>query len=623
MWADGGGKLKYRPDIDGLRSIAVVPVVLYHAHFYFMRGGYVGVDVFFVISGYLITAMIAPDIEAGRFSIAGFYKRRVLRIFPALFAMLLATAIGACFVLTPPEMKDFAWSLAAAATSVSNIFFSGQSGYFDAPALSKPLLHTWSLGVEEQFYLVFPLFLLAAQKLAPHRMKAALALLSALSLAAGAWVSLSHPVQAFYWMPFRFWELSLGALGALGAFGRIDGALPRNVLGLAGFAAILLAASHFDDNTPWLFATTVPVFGALAVMVAGAGGETVVGRFLSLRPMVFVGLISYSFYLWHWPLIVFQHETGALLLNAPYKLGRYVIVSLSFVVAALSWRFIETPFRRGFGLKPPRAVLQGAAAAMATSVAAAGAMLASEGLAWRYPPGAAAVAEFLNDSGHARIKRHGCFAESWSQFQPEACLAPKPGATLVLGDSHAAHLWMGLSDVYPNQTFLLAAGPSCKPLVNDGAFALPVCRSLMDYVFEDYLPKHPVSRVILQARWTDAEISRLPATLARLKSLGIETIVVGPVVEYDVALPRLLAESIRLDDPKRVDEGRTAAIFARDRAMAAKMAELGVDYVSLVDLTCPNGACVLYADGVAPLLFDRDHLTEAGARFLARKMGFQ
>ncbi|MCW2284483.1 peptidoglycan/LPS O-acetylase OafA/YrhL [Rhodoblastus acidophilus] len=613
--------MRYRPDIDGLRSIAVVPVVLYHAHFYFMRGGYVGVDVFFVISGYLITGMIAADIEAGRFSIAGFYKRRVLRIFPALFAMLLATAVGACFVLTPPEMKDFAWSLAAAATSVSNIFFAGQSGYFDAPALSKPLLHTWSLGVEEQFYLVFPLFLVTAQRLAPHRMKAALALLSTLSLAAGAWVSLSHPIQAFYWMPFRFWELSLGALGALGAFGKIEGAAPRNFLSAAGLVAILVAASRFDDNTPWLFATTLPVFGALAVMVAGASGATFVGRLLSLRPIVFVGLISYSFYLWHWPLIVFQHETGALLLNAPHKLGRYIVVALSFGVAVLSWRFIETPFRRGLALKPPRPVLQGAAAAMAASVAAAWGLLASDGLARRYPPEAAAVAAFLNDSGNDRIRRHGCFAESWRQFEPEACLAAKPGAILVLGDSHAARLWMGLSDVYPDRTLLLAAGPGCKPLVNDAAFASPVCRSLMGFVFDDYLPGRPVVRVILQARWSAAEISRLPATLARLKDLGIATTVVGPVVEYDVALPRLIAESIRLDDPKRIEDGRTAASFARDRAMAAKMAELGVDYVSLVDLICADGACALYADGVTPLLFDRDHLTEAGARFLARKMG--
>jgi len=613
--------LKYRPDIDGLRSIAVVPVVLYHAQFYFMRGGYVGVDVFFVISGYLITGMIAPDIEAGRFSISGFYRRRVLRIFPALFAMLLATALGAAWVLTPPEAKDYAWSLAAAALSVSNILFSGQSGYFDAPALSKPLLHTWSLGVEEQFYLVFPLFLILAQKLAPHRMKAALILLSALSLAAGAWVSLSHPIQAFYWMPFRFWELSLGALGALGAFGRMDSALPRHVVGLGGLAAILFAASHFDDNTPWLLATTVPVFGALAVLIAGAGGEHAAGRLLSLRPMAFVGLISYSFYLWHWPLIVLQHETGALLLNAPHKLGRYVIVALSFVIAVLSWRFIERPFRRGFAQKSSGAVLRGAAGAMAASVAVAWGMLASDGMAWRYPPRAAAVAEYLNDAGHDRIRRHGCFAESWSRFEPQACLPEKPGegAILALGDSHAAHLWMGLTDVF-GERFPLAAGPSCKPLVNDAAFALPTCRAIMDYVFETYLPKHPVSRVILQARWTKAEVSRLPATIARLKALGVEPIVVGPVVEYDVALPRLLAESIRLDDPQLVDRARTASVFAVDRAMAAEMAELGVRYISLVDLICPNGICAVYADAATPLLFDRDHLTEAGARFVARKM---
>ena len=614
--------MKYRPDIDGLRAIAVVPVVLYHAQFYFMRGGYVGVDVFFVISGYLITAMIAPDIEADRFTIASFYKRRVLRIFPALFAMLLATTLATGFLLTPPEAKDYAWSLAAAALSVSNILFSEQSSYFDAPALSKPLLHTWSLGVEEQFYLFFPLFLIAAQKLRPHRLKAALVVLSALSLASGAWVAVAHPVQAFFWMPFRFWELALGALGALGAFGRLGRALPRNLVSLWGLAAIVFASSQFDDHTPWLIATTVPALGALGVIVAGASGETYVGRLLSLRPMVFVGLISYSYYLWHWPLIVLQHETGALLMDAPHKLGRVFIVALAFVLAVLSWRFIERPFRRGFKDKLPRPVLRGAAVAMAASLVAAAGLLGSEGLAWRYPARAAAIAEFLNDDARGRVERNGCFAETWSAFKPEACLAQNPGADtiLLLGDSHAARLWMGMSDVYEGERVLLASSPSCKPLPDWSGLAPATCRSLMDYMFDDYLPTHHVARVILQARWTEEDLPRLPATLARLKALGVETTVAGPVVEYDVALPRLIADSIRLDDPKLVEQRRKASIFALDRAMASKMAELGVDYISLTDLMCPRQACVLFADDGAPIIYDQDHLTEAGARFVARRM---
>ncbi len=331
-----------RADIDGLRALAVVPVVLYHFHVAPFGGGYVGVDVFFVISGFLITGLIHAEMRSGEYSLAAFYERRARRILPALFAVVAAAAVAALFLLFPADLRRFGESVAATALFVSNFDFWQQSGYFDAGAEAKPLLHTWSLAVEEQFYLLFPL-LLGLFRSAGRR--GLLLLAGGLALASfgfGLWAVRAYPAMAFYLAPARVWELMLGAILALAEVPRP----PRwiaEALSLLGLALLAVAVFAFSPDTPMPGANALlPCLGAALLIYANGAGDTLAARGLSLRPMVFAGLISYSLYLWHWPVFVFARYLRVAPLGAAETLA---LIALSVGLAVLSWRFVERPFR--------------------------------------------------------------------------------------------------------------------------------------------------------------------------------------------------------------------------------------------------------------------------------------
>ena len=314
------GRLKYRPDIDGLRAVAVLSVMAFHMELSHFSGGFVGVDVFFVISGYLISAIVFSEISAGTYSITSFYERRIRRIFPALFAMLILFSVCALFYMFSSEMVNYAKSLLAASASVSNFYFWQHSGYFDAPTLN-PLLHTWSLAVEEQFYVLFPIYLWAVRRFYPKQLRLSVYVLVVASLIASAIVVHFSRSTAFY-MPYtRAWELLIGTVLALEVLPRLSSALLRNFAALLGIVMIVYSVLAYSRTTlfPGLSAL-VPCGGAALIIYAGEAGPTLIGRVLSWRPAVFIGLISYSLYLWHWPVILL-HKTG-LLLNMSYDAGQ-------------------------------------------------------------------------------------------------------------------------------------------------------------------------------------------------------------------------------------------------------------------------------------------------------------
>ncbi len=336
--------MKYRADIDGLRALAVLPVLFYHAGIPGFPGGFVGVDIFFVISGYLICGMIDDDIRKGSFSLPNFYKRRMLRILPALFVMFLVTSIFAYLYCLPIELEDYARSLASAAGSVSNVYFAATAGYFDAPAETKPLLHTWSLGVEEQFYLVVPLLMLFAYRVLPKRARILFAVVAALSFAAAFAVSYRNTTFVFYLTPFRAWELALGALLSIKFIPAPQTEFSKNLCGAIGMLLLLGAIFLGSSSAPLLLMTSLASIGATLVIASSECGISAVGRWLSLRPAVFVGLISYSLYLWHWPLIVFQRTDG-LVSGYSGAMTKLTLVVVSIGIAWLSWKFVEMPFR--------------------------------------------------------------------------------------------------------------------------------------------------------------------------------------------------------------------------------------------------------------------------------------
>lgn len=339
--------INYRREIDGLRTLAVLPVIFFHAGFQIFSGGFVGVDIFFVISGYLITSTILAEKQAGKFSLVSFYERRARRILPALFFVMLVCLPFARLWLLPDEMKAFSQSLVAVSTFSSNILFLRESGYFDTAAELKPLLHTWSLSVEEQYYLLFPIFLLVTWKLSNRLVIGMLFVIAVISLSAAQWGSINQPAAAFYLLPTRGWELLIGAFLAFYFIAKERnntevGKTFSQTVSLIGFLLINYAIFSFDKSTPFpSIYTLIPTLGS-ALIILFASPQTLVGRLLGSRLFVGAGLISYSAYLWHQPLFAFariatfNNLSGAILI---------ILVIFSFVAAYLTWRFIEQPFR--------------------------------------------------------------------------------------------------------------------------------------------------------------------------------------------------------------------------------------------------------------------------------------
>ncbi|HWO08835.1 MAG TPA: acyltransferase family protein, partial [Polyangiaceae bacterium] len=439
------GHIRYRADIDGLRALAVLPVVLFHGHVSALPGGFVGVDVFFVISGFLICSAIGQELNRGTFSIASFYERRCRRILPALFATFSATSVLASFVLMPPDLAAFGRSLLSSVLFASNLFFWKTSGYFDGMAELKPLLHTWSLSVEEQFYLIVPYVLMATSALCRKRFLLVLLPLALGSFALGCWALERAPSAAFYMLPTRFWEIMLGGLVGLGASTGPRARWLREVLAATGLAAIAIAACSYSEMTPFPgVSALLPCAGGALVIYAGLGGGSVVGRLLSQRPCVFIGKISYSLYLWHWPLFsLYRYQVGREL----SALESALLIGASFALAALSWRFIEQPFRRSERAVGRRVVFRSAALGALATATFAGTAMATGGLPVRVP-GFSVVAvpgEAEYDAGG----REDCFLgdpHTAADWGGERCFITRGrGPTVLLwGDSFAAHYVPGL-----------------------------------------------------------------------------------------------------------------------------------------------------------------------------------
>lgn len=336
----------YRREIDGLRAVAVVPVILFHAGFSWFSGGYVGVDVFFVISGFLITSIILDECEAGTFSIAGFYERRARRILPALFFMMFCTIPFAWFWMPPSQLKQYADSLVATALFYSNYQFWSEVGYFASEAAEKPLLHTWSLAIEEQFYLFFPVLVWMFWFLGRKKLAIGIGIVALASFALSVFAYSPFSEANFYLMPSRAWELLAGSLLA---FGERDRPLHTRfassvaqVLSGFGLAMIVYSVVAYDEHTPFSGISMLLPVAATCILLAFATTETFVGRFLSQRWLVAVGLVSYSAYLWHQPLFAFA-RLRSITTPSPYLFGFLCLVV--GILAYLSWRYVEMPFR--------------------------------------------------------------------------------------------------------------------------------------------------------------------------------------------------------------------------------------------------------------------------------------
>jgi len=342
--------MKYRKEIDGLRAIAVIPVILFHAGFENFSGGFVGVDIFFVISGYLITSIILSEKENGTFSLINFYERRARRIIPAIFFVMLISTLLSWFWLTPSHMKDFSESLVGISFFASNILFWQETGYWGAVNELKPLLHTWSLAVEEQYYVLFPLFLMLMWRFKKRWILSSFFLIALGSLSLSHWAAFNEPTANFFLLPTRGWELAIGAgiafyfiyrkttMRLLLSHKSID-----ELLGWFGLALIFYAVLAFDENTPFpsLYAL-IPTLGT-ALVIIFSSKDTYLGKWLGAKVLVGIGLISYSAYLWHQPLFVFARHMS---LDEPHIKVFSILSVVSILLAYISWKYIEAPFRK-------------------------------------------------------------------------------------------------------------------------------------------------------------------------------------------------------------------------------------------------------------------------------------
>jgi len=336
--------MNYRPEVDGLRALAVLPVIFFHAGFELFSGGFVGVDVFFVISGYLITTIIISEMADAKFSIINFYERRARRILPALFFVMAACLPFAFFWLAPNDMKDFGESLIAVSIFSSNILFWLESGYFDTAAELKPLLHTWSLAVEEQYYILFPIFLMLTWRFGIRWIISILFIVFILSLGLAQWGSANNPSATFFLLPTRGWELLIGVFVAFYLTYRtfLSSQIANQLLSFLGLGMIIYSILSFDETTPFpSFYTLLPTMGT-GLLILCAIPNTLVYSLLSYKPVVGIGLISYSAYLWHQPLLAF---TKYKLLGEVPDMLLFLLCIFSLICGWISWRFVERPFR--------------------------------------------------------------------------------------------------------------------------------------------------------------------------------------------------------------------------------------------------------------------------------------
>jgi peptidoglycan/LPS O-acetylase OafA/YrhL len=614
--------LRHRNDIDGLRAVAILPIVLFHAGISALAGGFVGVDIFFVISGFLITSIIVRELAEGRFRLVNFYRRRVVRIFPALFAMCAIVLVFGGWRLLPGEFARLADSTMAALAFASNIHFWLVSDYFAPEAELMPLLHTWSLGVEEQFYIFFPLGMIIVWRFLRGRFAWLLALAAVVSFAGGWVIALGSPVAAFYLLPVRAWELLAGGLVAVSGITHAarPGPRGREAVAAAGAALLLAGVVFVRDGAGFpMPQAAVPTLGA--ALVIACGERTAVGRVLSLGLLRYIGRISYSTYLWHWPLIAFWRIETGIALDPPETVG---LVAASLAMGALSYHFVERPFMDRYRTRGSAWTVVCVGIGTLAAGVAATALVARTADSWRrIDPEVARIAAYADYTDRLeyqyQFRRGPCFrgeAQAQIPFRPSECVAlsaTRPNV-VVVGDSYAAQFWRAIALRLPQDNVMQATASGCRPLVGSGGDLR--CREVADYVLGPLLDSGRLSTVVLAGRWLPEDLKYLPATIARVKAGGATPVVIGPVPEYQGPFPSILARAIANHDMASIDRWRVPARVELDREMAALVQRAGGTYLSPIATLCPAGHCLLTTPERAPIQFDYGHLTLSGARWV-------
>ena len=650
--------MKYRAEIDGLRALAVIPVILFHAGFERFSGGFVGVDVFFVISGYLITTIIWSELETNNFSIINFYERRARRILPALFLVMLTCLPFAWLWLLPGDMKSFSQALLAVSLFVSNVLFWKTSGYFAPTAELNPLLHTWSLAVEEQYYVFFPIFLMVTWRFGIRWVLGILIAVFFVSLAAAHWMVFLKPNMAFYLLPTRGWELLVGAFVAIYLIkvGPIRSAQIKNVGGVLGLAMILYAIFAFSEKTPFpsLYAL-VPTIGT-ALIILCASTNTIVGKVLGLKALVGVGLISYSAYLWHQPLFAFaKHRT----FEDPSRSAMLFLVLASLLLAYLSWKFVEQPFRDRHRFSRNLVFVQGFAFSLVFIVI---------GLAGHFSGGYSfRVSDRINTvisayDVHAKLRDGDNCNIAARNYSIPACIKGDPNSATkvaLLGDSHSSALLPKLDEFLARQELALVQYTKNGCPIGKDLITTPNgnCDLFLKQVYAD-LERKKVDTVIIASRWIyyvsggsfdgqapdlvapgpaiisvkgvpfsaaleirkKAVLASFVGSMREFLSRGMKVVLIYPIPEQEWNIPTKMAKYYFHDLPLDPNKAVSTQLFRKRNADIYKTFDgLGEDE-NLRRVYPERTLCNTYQENRCaawhndtPLYFDDDHLTVDGA----------
>lgn len=641
-----GGANGYRPEVDGLRAVAVMAVILFHTNLGFATGGYIGVDVFFVISGYLISSIILREMDQKRFTFLGFYERRIRRIFPALFVVLVATAVASWFILPPEQMQTFSQSVVATTGFGANVFFWLKSGYFGGDAELFPLIHMWSLAVEEQYYIIFPFLVMIAAGARKSWLPWIMGSVFVVSFAACIYVTRDQPLAAFFLTPLRAWELLAGVFIAmyqrpwLAALDRIR--LARPAIELAGLSAVIGSIFLFDSTTAFPgAAAAIPVFGTAALILTSTQ-TSLVGRVLASRPMVAVGLISYSAYLWHQPLYALSRVYGVVE-RGPWVYG--VLILATLVLAWLSWRFVEQPFRDRKRIGRLRIYLL---FFILSGLLVAGGLVGhfAKGFPHRFDERTLA----LDATAGFSPKRVECHADRLNPKPPEsACRYFTENVHwAVLGDSHGVEtayvlaeelrpagegvLHLTYSACQAALTFE-STNPGCSQWMRETVAWLEKSPEITDVVvifrhsfhmYGDQTRSYPrvpdetpvFLRGVSPERARQIYIDSFSETVRRLSAAGKRVHVIKPIPELPTHVERYIFAMDR-SDPNRVTGASMDFYRARNARILPVMDSLdqlpGVNLVDPVPAFCDEIRCRSIIDNES-MYYDDDHPSLAGAR---------
>ncbi|VEF10116.1 lipopolysaccharide modification acyltransferase [Pseudomonas fluorescens] len=642
--------LSYRPDIDGMRALAILAVVIYHAFPQFATGGFVGVDIFFVISGYLISSIIFKGVSANDFSLVDFYERRVRRIFPALLLVLFSTFITGAVVLMGGEYVTLSKHIIAGISFVQNLVMYTESGYFDATVETKPLMHLWSLGIEEQFYLLFPVSIIIFSKLGIRKLCApALALACVCSFGFGLYYMSDMPAGVFFLPQFRVWELLFGSLLAyMTVFNahhlRIFMTKPVcNSASLVGSGLLIAAVSLIDKNKQFPgYWALLPVLGSTLLIFSGPDAW-VNKRILASRWLIFIGLISYPLYLWHWPIFSFCY---IFLSGTPSVTLRVALVVSAVILAWLTYRFVELPLRRYISGRVAVKSLVWLAISF-TGVAAI--TILQQGFPLRHDEKQQFADYFENSKPDWRYFkandipgkfRYDCdwynmdaFIRGSASNTPvpniaEKCFKSKSDKKIMFwGDSHAQQYIYGVTHELPRDIAILSVASSgCLPNLPDfDASAAEYCKKSNKFAIQAIKDQKPDVVIIAQVLWHDVS-SSLPQLAAALTSYGVKhVIVMGPVPLWDGRLNQIVLQKYWGSTPIYLKDELVKNVLDSDILLKGKYGagQGGFQYVSMIDLLCTDKGCRTYigADRKTGMTtFDNSHLSPVASIYTAQTL---